>query len=153
VDPASVHFQKTMRHLENGQYQLRLSKKENWPRLPSNIQIAKKRALSMAEKWKRRILKFLRCTMIRSRAKWKKVEEIPEEEIEASALELLIVDLLIFQNTCAVRPVFNASLGSPSLKTVFIHDQIMCRWWLTSFWECGYISSSLLMTIGKRFFT
>jgi hypothetical protein len=29
VDPASVHFQKTMRHLENGQYQLRLSKKEN----------------------------------------------------------------------------------------------------------------------------
>jgi len=53
ADAESAHFQKTMRQLENGQYQLRMSRKENSPHLPSNLNIAKKRATSLADKWKK----------------------------------------------------------------------------------------------------
>ena len=53
ADAVSAHFQKTMRQIENGQYQLKLPRRENSPHLPSNLNIAKKRATSLADKWKK----------------------------------------------------------------------------------------------------
>jgi len=118
-DAASAHFQKTMRQLENGQYQLRLPRKDNSPELPSNLNIAKKRATSLAEKWKKQdpnVLKMYHA-QIESYIKEGQVEEIPPEEIEAEEVHYLTSQAVVdFSKHTAVRPVFNASLGEPSLN-------------------------------------
>ena len=119
-DPLVSHFKRTVVQLDNGQYQLRLPFKANRPKLPSNFNLAKNYVDKLIAKWRKldvqvllkyhgEILSFIDNGY---------VELVPEEEINMEGEPHYLrhrPEIQPHKNT-AIRPVFNASFGRPSLN-------------------------------------
>ena len=73
-----------MRQLPNGQYQLRLPRKDNFPQLPNNKNIATKQVLELMGKWRKKDVTVFEKyhETIEGYIRDGQVEEVPLNEIE-----------------------------------------------------------------------
>ena len=120
IDPALLHFSQTMTQLPKGQYQLRLPRKDNFPDLPTNRNIATKQSLDIMRKWKKKDKVVLQkyYDTIEGYIRDGQIEEVPVDEIgEEKYVHYLTHHAMIKpEKHAAIWPVFNGSLGKPSLN-------------------------------------
>jgi len=118
-DLALVHFQENMKQLSDGQYELRLPLKANRPHLPTNRHIAEKQVRDMLKRWKKNDdgLASKYHQALTTYIQDGQVEEVPPEEINEEHCHYLTHHAVIKpEKHTKIRPVFNASLGKPSLN-------------------------------------